>query len=383
MSRDTALVNADWVEEHLDDPTSSWSRSTRTPRPTTRATSAAPSSSTGPRTCRTRSAATSSNKQQFEELLSEQGRRQRPHGRAVRRQQQLVRRLRLLVLQALRPPGRQAPRRRPQEVGARQPRADRRDHRRREKTSYTAQEQDTSIRAFRDETVEAIGVKNLVDVRSPDEYAGRLLAPAHLPQEQAQRAGSHPDRGERAVEQGGQRRRHLPLATTSSSSSTPRPASTGTRTPSPTAASVSAPATPGSCCTSCSASRTSRTTTAPGPSTARSSASRSRSATSGVRPDVRRDQGRPLAGRRQRRQGVGDPGRRHARRPAGAATPTSGCSTGPASSPPRCRRRRPGTSGSSRPPASGRCAPWRPRPRPSTTSVVAQQGVVAEVAVAI
>src|SRR6478672_4403347 len=45
-------------------------------------------------------------------------------------------------------------------------------------TSYTAQEQDLSIRAYRDETVEAIGVKNLVDVRSPDEYAGRLLAPA-------------------------------------------------------------------------------------------------------------------------------------------------------------------------------------------------------------
>ena len=50
----------------------------------------------------------------------------------------------------------------------------------------------SSIRAFRDETVAAIGVKNLVDVRSPDEYAGRLLAPAHLPQEQAQRAGHIP-----------------------------------------------------------------------------------------------------------------------------------------------------------------------------------------------
>ncbi len=62
----------------------------------------------------------------------------------------------------------------------------------RETTSYTAQEQDTSIRAFRDETVAAIGVKNLIDVRSPDEYAGRLLAPAHLPQEQAQRAGHVP-----------------------------------------------------------------------------------------------------------------------------------------------------------------------------------------------
>jgi thiosulfate/3-mercaptopyruvate sulfurtransferase len=62
----------------------------------------------------------------------------------------------------------------------------------REKTSYTAQEQDRSIRAFRDEVVEAIGTQNLVDVRSPDEYAGRLLAPAHLPQEQAQRAGHIP-----------------------------------------------------------------------------------------------------------------------------------------------------------------------------------------------
>jgi thiosulfate/3-mercaptopyruvate sulfurtransferase len=62
----------------------------------------------------------------------------------------------------------------------------------RERTSYTAQEQDKSIRAFRDEVVEAIGVQNLVDVRSPDEYAGRLMAPAHLPQEQAQRAGHIP-----------------------------------------------------------------------------------------------------------------------------------------------------------------------------------------------
>ena len=62
----------------------------------------------------------------------------------------------------------------------------------REPTSYAAQEQDHSIRAFRDETVEAIGTQNLVDVRSPDEYAGRLLAPAHLPQEQAQRAGHIP-----------------------------------------------------------------------------------------------------------------------------------------------------------------------------------------------
>ena len=59
-------------------------------------------------------------------------------------------------------------------------------------TSYKAKDQDTAIRAFRDEVVAAIGQQNLVDVRSPDEFAGRLLAPAHLPQEQAQRGGHIP-----------------------------------------------------------------------------------------------------------------------------------------------------------------------------------------------
>jgi len=62
----------------------------------------------------------------------------------------------------------------------------------RPRTSYQATEQDTSIRAFRDEVVAAIGQRNLVDVRSPDEFSGKLLAPAHLPQEQAQRAGHIP-----------------------------------------------------------------------------------------------------------------------------------------------------------------------------------------------
>jgi thiosulfate/3-mercaptopyruvate sulfurtransferase len=59
-------------------------------------------------------------------------------------------------------------------------------------TGYQAKAPDLSIRAFRDEVVKAIGSENLVDVRSPDEFAGRLLAPAHLPQEQAQRAGHIP-----------------------------------------------------------------------------------------------------------------------------------------------------------------------------------------------
>ena len=59
-------------------------------------------------------------------------------------------------------------------------------------TQYVASEQDRSIRAFRDDVLAAIGAQNLVDVRSPDEYAGRLLAPAHLPQEQSQRPGHVP-----------------------------------------------------------------------------------------------------------------------------------------------------------------------------------------------
>ena len=62
----------------------------------------------------------------------------------------------------------------------------------REATAYTAQEQDSTIRAFRDEVVAAINVTNLVDVRSPDEFSGKLLAPAHLPQEQSQRPGHVP-----------------------------------------------------------------------------------------------------------------------------------------------------------------------------------------------
>jgi thiosulfate/3-mercaptopyruvate sulfurtransferase len=59
-------------------------------------------------------------------------------------------------------------------------------------TQYRAKDQDTSIRAFRDEVIAAIGQQNLIDVRSPDEFSGKLLAPAHLPQEQSQRGGHIP-----------------------------------------------------------------------------------------------------------------------------------------------------------------------------------------------
>jgi thiosulfate/3-mercaptopyruvate sulfurtransferase len=63
---------------------------------------------------------------------------------------------------------------------------------RRPLTQYVAQEQNRAIRAFRDDVLAALGTQNLIDVRSPDEYAGRLLAPAHLPQEQSQRPGHIP-----------------------------------------------------------------------------------------------------------------------------------------------------------------------------------------------
>jgi thiosulfate/3-mercaptopyruvate sulfurtransferase len=59
-------------------------------------------------------------------------------------------------------------------------------------TQYRASEQDLTIRAFSDEVLDAIGSKNLVDVRSPDEFRGKLAAPAHLPQEAGARNGHVP-----------------------------------------------------------------------------------------------------------------------------------------------------------------------------------------------
>jgi thiosulfate/3-mercaptopyruvate sulfurtransferase len=59
-------------------------------------------------------------------------------------------------------------------------------------TRYVATEQDRSLRAFRDEVIAAIGVQNIVDVRSPAEFSGELAAPAHLPQEGGQVKGHVP-----------------------------------------------------------------------------------------------------------------------------------------------------------------------------------------------
>ena len=60
--------------------------------------------------------------------------------------------------------------------------------------SYTAQERDESIRAYRDQVREWVEGQTvaLVDVRSPGEYAGDLIAPPGYEQEGAQRAGHIP-----------------------------------------------------------------------------------------------------------------------------------------------------------------------------------------------
>jgi thiosulfate/3-mercaptopyruvate sulfurtransferase len=59
--------------------------------------------------------------------------------------------------------------------------------------TFTARPGDNSIRAFREEVLGAIdGTANLVDVRSPQEYSGELIAMPGYAQEGAQRAGHIP-----------------------------------------------------------------------------------------------------------------------------------------------------------------------------------------------
>ena len=61
-------------------------------------------------------------------------------------------------------------------------------------TTYRATERDESLRSYRDAVREAIDAAGdaLVDVRSPQEYAGDLIAPPGYEQEGAQRAGHIP-----------------------------------------------------------------------------------------------------------------------------------------------------------------------------------------------
>jgi thiosulfate/3-mercaptopyruvate sulfurtransferase len=61
-------------------------------------------------------------------------------------------------------------------------------------TTYTAQARDESIRVRRDEVLEGLGRdgRALVDVRSPQEFSGELLAPPGYEQEGASRGGHIP-----------------------------------------------------------------------------------------------------------------------------------------------------------------------------------------------
>jgi thiosulfate/3-mercaptopyruvate sulfurtransferase len=62
-----------------------------------------------------------------------------------------------------------------------------------EAQEFNAQEGDEAIRAYRDEVQEALGQEiRLVDVRSPQEYSGELIAMAGYEQEGAQRGGHIP-----------------------------------------------------------------------------------------------------------------------------------------------------------------------------------------------
>jgi thiosulfate/3-mercaptopyruvate sulfurtransferase len=59
--------------------------------------------------------------------------------------------------------------------------------------SFTAQPGDQTIRAYRDEVLQAIDAPTkLVDVRSPAEFAGEIISPAGYEQEGAQRGGHIP-----------------------------------------------------------------------------------------------------------------------------------------------------------------------------------------------
>ncbi len=78
-------------------------------------------------------------------------------------------------------------------------------------TTFSAQPGDSSIRALREEVSAALGSPtNLVDVRSPQEYSGELVAMAGYEQEGPARR-PHPRRRLGAVGAGGQRGRHLQI----------------------------------------------------------------------------------------------------------------------------------------------------------------------------
>ena len=193
------------------------------------------------------------NKEQFEAAAVGEGHRQRRHRRALRRQQQLVRRLRLLVLQALRPRRRQAARRRPQEVGARRPRAVQ-GHRVAAGDQLHGQGPGHS-RSARSATrssprsARRTWSTSARPTSSPASCSRRRTCRRSSP---SAAATSRPRSTSRGARRPTRTARSSPTTSSRKLYGDGRPRRRS-RTPSPTAASVSAPATPGSRCTSCSA----------------------------------------------------------------------------------------------------------------------------------
>ena len=305
------------------------------------------------------------NKEQFEALLSAQGHRQRRHRGALRRQQQLVRRLRVLVLQALRPRRRQAARRWPQEVGARQPPAAQRraaaraDHAtpRRSRTRRSAPSATTWSRPSARRTWSTCARPTSTPAGCsprPTSRRSRRSAPAtsrprcRVPwSKAANEDGTFKTDDElRAHLRGGRPRRRqghhrlLPhrralLAHLVRAEGAARPRQREelrrfvdrVRLAGRRAGRARRRAREGV-----------TTMTIPVDAVARAP-----------------DQAAPLPAQRRPREGDGDHRRRAGRTAPPSAAPTCGCSTPPASSPPRWSPRRPASSGSSPRPAPGRC----------------------------
>ena len=202
-----------------------------------------------------------------------------PH-RALRRQQQLVRRLGLLAAEAVRLAAREHPQRRAQVLGRQRPAGDRR-------RAHVPRDRRGRCRRSTAPCAPS-GTTSCAPAWATRAHAGgRALArgvqrrghraPRH--DRDGPAGGPHPGRHVRS--RGPRRSTRTARSRTrddAGARTTPARASPPTRTSSPTAASGSARRTPGSCSTSCSATRRSATTTAPGRSGARSSTCPSRRA---------------------------------------------------------------------------------------------------------
>ena len=131
-------------------------------------------------------------REDFSKLLSDVGDRPGHDGRPVRRQQQLVRRVGLLAAQAVRPSGRPDPQRRAQVLARQRAGAERRRAvvRGDRLPAARARLQPARVPRRHPAAARRPGLA-LVDVRSPAEFNGEIIAPPGM-SETAQRAGHIP-----------------------------------------------------------------------------------------------------------------------------------------------------------------------------------------------